>query len=92
MDKMVCIRDYNRTRKVITINNFENVEKITVAIQSGDEILTAYYKDSSTVDFDSSDCRMMSFFDGEYELPLDEIDEFSAFEGSSYDCSYKFDV
>lgn len=91
MDKMVYIRDYNDTKKAVTINSFEDVEKITVSIQSGDEILTVYYKDLSTVDFDSSDCRLMNFFDGEYELPLDKIDDFSAFDGSSYDCERKFD-
>lgn len=90
MNKEIYIRDYSDKKVPITIPNFEDVIKIIVEIISGDEVLTVLYRDYSTKKFDSSGCRMQNFYDDEYELPLDKIDEFSDFVGTSYDCDDMF--
>lgn len=58
--------DYNNVKKKIVINNFEEVVKLNINIVSGDEILEVMYKDYSTKEYDSSDCRRMDFYDGGY--------------------------
>ena len=91
MDKEIYIRDYARKKKKVIIPQFENVKRISVQILSGDEILNVVYSDCSTKRFDSCDCRTADYYDGEYNLPLNKVDEFSNFGGSSYDCSGLFD-
>lgn len=39
-----------------------------ILILSGDEILTVTHKDGTTKRYDSSGCRMVGFYDGEYVL------------------------
>lgn len=86
MDKKVCVRDYTNQKKEIVIRNFEDVEKIVVAVFSGDEVLNITYKnDNSMTSLYNSDDRMTSYYDGSYNLPLEYIDLFSNFNGSSYD-------
>lgn len=86
MDKKIVLRDYADSRKEFIIEDFENVETIFIQILSGDEVATISYKNGNEICFDSSNERLMDFNDGCYHLPLRLIDEFSNFEGSSYDC------
>lgn len=86
MDKRVLLRDYMDRKIQAVITDFEKVELIGVLIITGDEILVVRYKDEHTEWIDSSDDRIANYFDGLYELPLDMVDAFSEFEGSSYDC------
>lgn len=87
MDKIVDIRDYEGKKKNITIKNFEQVKSISVTILSGDEVLDVTYEDKHTDSFDASDSRVISYFDVVYDLPLHLIDEFSQFQGDTYDCA-----
>lgn len=87
MDKKIVLRDYTDDRKEFIIPDFENVESIEITILSGDEIADITYKDGKEISFDSSDDRIIAYNDDYYELPLEFIDEFSNFEGSSYRCS-----
>lgn len=41
---------------------------IHVLILSGDEIVTIYYTDGTEERIDSSNCRLMDFYDGEYDI------------------------
>ena len=86
MDKRVLLRDYMDRKIQAVITDFEKVELIGVLIITSDEILVVRYKDGHTEWLDSSDNRRANYFDGLYELPLDMVDAFSEFEGSSYDC------
>lgn len=91
MDKKIILRDYSDLRKEFTIKDFENVKSIYISIISGDEVAEIVYKDGKFVNYDSSDERIMNYYDTCYELPLDLIDEFSAFEGDSYECERYID-
>ena len=91
MDKKITLVDFARERKVYTIKDFENVFTIEIKIMSGDEIAKIFYKDGKIIKVDSSDCRYFGYYDGEYILQLDKVDEFSSFIGSSYERQRKFD-
>lgn len=91
MDKQIYIRNYLDQKKSIIVRDFENVVDLTVSIISGDEVLTVTYADGHSEKFDSSDDRIMDFFDGCYTVPLNRVDEFSNFKGDSYDCMDFFD-
>lgn len=68
MKKIITIMDYNNNKRKITIKNFEDVVKMEIEVVSGDEILNVLYKDYSTENYDSSDCRMMDFADDFYTI------------------------
>lgn len=87
MDKVIEIRDYKNSRKSITIKEFEKVKNLSVTILSGDEVLDVTYEDGHTDSFDASNSRVISYFDVVYDLPLHLIDEFSQFQGDTYDCA-----
>ena len=78
--------------KIIAPVSIEDVKRIKIEIQNGDEILNVIYSDYSTKSFDSSNCRITSYYDGEYTLPLNKVDEFSDFTGSSYNAQRYFEV
>ena len=62
------LMDYDDKEKEFDIGELDTIGKIDVEVISGDEIATVYYKDYTVRKFDSSDCRHMNFYDGEYEL------------------------
>ena len=86
MDKRIILRDYKDNKKEFIIKDFENVEDIFIDIISGDEVAYICYKDNTEIEFDSSEDRIMNFYDYQYQLPLELIDMFSDFNGSSYNC------
>jgi hypothetical protein len=86
MTKTIYIRDYEDDRKAVNIENFEDVIYCRVKISSGDEVLTVIYKDGNEMEFDSSTTRFENYYDDEYKIPLNKLDDFSNFIGSSYSC------
>lgn len=86
MNKEIVLRDYMDIKQEFIIENFENVDDIHITVISGDEIADIEYKDGQSITFDSSNSRSDDFIDCYYNLPLEFIDEFSKFTGSSYQC------
>lgn len=62
------IYDFDNKATTITIPNSEvdDIKRIDVTVLSGDETVDVVLKDGSIFDFDASDCRTMSFYDGSY--------------------------
>lgn len=71
----IKIYDYKGDSKVIVLEE-KQILWITVKDVSGDEVLTVMYKDGSRGVYDSSNSRLMSFYDGEYSLIGEEIEKF----------------
>lgn len=84
MDKRLTIYDYNDTPVEIIIPNYKDVIAALCEVISGDEVLTITYKDGSHKTYDSSDCRLHGYYDGEVEIPLEHLDEISTIP-NSYD-------
>ena len=74
MEKKVRIFDYKDTPMEITIEDFENVKEFVFEIISGDGILTVVYNDNREKRFDSSNCRIMGFYDGLWCISPKDID------------------
>lgn len=84
MDKRLIIYDYSDTPVEITIPNYEDVIAASCKVLSGDEILTITYKDGSQKTYDSSNCRLHGYYDGEMNIPLEHLEEISEIP-NSYD-------
>lgn len=74
MEKKVRIFDYKDTPMEITIEDFENVKEFVFEIISGDGILTVVYNDNREKRFDSSNGRIMDFYDGLWCISPKDID------------------
>ena len=74
MEKKVRIFDYKDTPTEITIKDFENVKEFVFEIISGDGILTVVYNDDREKRFDSSNTRIMGFYDGTWVIKPKDID------------------
>ena len=90
MEREIVLTEYDGERHKYKIGNFENVFMIRINIKSGDEIAEIIYNDKSIKRIDCSDSRIMGFDDGSYILPLEKLDEFNKFNGSSYERRRKF--
>jgi len=77
MNKQLTIYDYSDTPVEIIIPNYEDVVAASCEVISGDEILTITYKDGSHKTYDSCDCRLHGYYDGEVDIPLERLDEIS---------------
>lgn len=71
----IKIFDYKGDSKIVDLGEKE-ILLITVKEVSGDEVLVVRYKDGTRKCFDSSDSRIMSFDDGEYDIIGDNITKF----------------
>lgn len=58
----VKIKDYVGATKVVDLGE-SKIKTITLTVLSGDEVLTVDYDDGRREKFDSSDDRIMDFFD-----------------------------
>lgn len=85
INKEIWLRDYTDTKRKFEITNWDNVSKIYINVISGNEVMEVVYKDKSIVKIDSSPNRFVDVLHDSYELPLEKIDEFSDFVGSTYD-------
>ena len=70
MANILKIMDYTDclTETEIDLDNLENVSMLNIRVLSGDEVLTAHFKDGTTKCWDSSDRRMHDFYDDDYTL------------------------
>lgn len=75
MNKILKLQDYKGNKKGFEIENFEDVEVIVVTIISGDEVANVYYKNGNQIRFDTSGDRWQDFFDGQYIIKPEDIDE-----------------
>lgn len=87
MNKIVYLRNYRDEKIKISIPNWEDIKHIIAVVLSGDETLEITYYNHEPGVFDSDDDnRMVDYYDGAYLLPIELVDKFSEFEGSSCDC------
>lgn len=70
----IKILDYKNKAKEVDVGELKDIRKMTVKVITGDEILNVTYKDGTDKIFDSSDDRMRSFYDGNYELYNNDIE------------------
>ena len=64
----LTIMDYSDEKREFDIGDKEDIALITSSVISGDEVAEILYKDFTKRTFDSSDDRMMNYYDFEYEL------------------------
>ena len=74
MEKTIKLLDYKDTPTEITIKDFENVKEFVFQILSGDGILEVVYNDNHVETFDSSNDRLIDFFDGMWFIRPTDID------------------
>ena len=64
----IVLFDYEATKKTFDIGELKDVSKIEIIILSGDETAEVYYKDSAMAWFDSSDDRVIDYYDDIYTV------------------------
>ena len=74
MNKTVKLLDYQDNEKTFIIKNFENVKEFVFQILSGDGILEVVYNDNHAETFDSSNDRVLDFYDGMWFIRPTDID------------------
>lgn len=75
------IYDYDNKFSEVDTNNKE-IDRIHVTILSGDELVTVYFSDGTKISADSSDCRIHSFYDGEYDVEKSKVNDWINFKFS----------
>lgn len=69
MKKLVLMDWENKeTETPIDLDDLSEIKQIEIRVISGDEVAIVRYKDGKTSTYDSSDCRMIGFFDYKYIL------------------------
>ena len=87
---IINIVDYKGERIPAYIGDIENIDYIEVEVLTGDEFITVWYKDGKYDYWDSSVYRGTDYYDGEYEVPSEQIEKWSNMPGSSYDRMERF--
>lgn len=64
----INIMDYKGETREIEIEDFDNVDLMYIEVISGDEVLTVAYKDGTIQGFDSSNDRMINYYDETYYI------------------------
>lgn len=64
----IIIMDYQNNKTTIAIPNMDDILFIRISVISGDEVLCITHNNGDEEEFDSSHTRIISFFDGRYEL------------------------
>lgn len=77
----MTVYDYASTPVEIALPDKEIVE-IYISVISGDETGYVEFADRSKIRFDSSNCRMMSFYDGDYCVEGENIQKWLDFKPS----------
>lgn len=78
------IYDFNgRAREVDTGDKV--IKDLFVQVLSGDEVVTVYYDDCTSVRFDSSRNRAADYVDGSYIIYPDNLHDWVNFEITDYD-------
>lgn len=65
---IIKLMDWADKETLFDVGDINDIAVMHIKVVTGDEILTVIYKDYSTKTFDSSNCRLMDFFDGEYDI------------------------
>lgn len=84
----IKIYDYNNNAEMVEIPDNKKIESINVTVLSGDETGYIFFTDGSRKRFDASNCRMMSFDDGSYTVPLKKVDEWINWKPRGFTYSY----
>lgn len=74
----IHIYDYDNNAVKIEIPD-KPIKCIDITVLSGDETGTIRFEDGTRLDFDASDDRCMSFYDGSYFVEGDDIRRWLAF-------------
>ena len=72
------IYDFNDNIKIVDTKD-RDIERITVDVVSGDEVVYIEYKDGGTEKRDSSHDRFINYYDGHYTLSGDRLAEWLNF-------------
>lgn len=81
---------YDYENKLLEIETTKEINSITVTILSGDEFIAIKYEDGTSEIDDSSNCRMVEYYDGSYVVSKDKIDKWVNFDVKGVDrISYK---
>lgn len=64
----IKILDYRDRPSEVDVGELNDIERMTMEVGSGDEILNVVYKDGTTKRFDSSNDRTRYFYDGWYDV------------------------
>lgn len=78
---IITIYDYANATKEITLPD-KDISEITVIVISGDETGYVEFTDGTKVEFDASDCRFISYYDGIYTVEGEDIQKWINFEPS----------
>lgn len=87
---IINIVDYKDERKKVDIGDIENIDYLYVDVLTGDEVISVWYKDGTYDYWDSSVDRGTVYYDGEYDVPSEQIEKWSNMPGSSYDRMERF--
>lgn len=71
------IYDYNNNAIEIDTGD-ESINLIIVTILSGDETGLIVFEDGTTQAFDASECRITSYFDGQYVVPGNQVEKWAS--------------
>ena len=93
---IITIYDYRDDTKEITLPDKKIVE-IFVSVLSGDETGYVKFVDGTKIKFDASDCRIASYYDGNYTVEGENIKKWIDFKPSgnrtvSYERQDVFDM
>ena len=89
------IYEYKNRAKDIELPDKE-IQTIDVTVLSGDEVVEVTFKDGSVEEYDSSDSRLIDYYDGSYEVAEDIIEKWMDFTpsgrmGASYERRNQFE-
>lgn len=68
----ITIYDYDNKPKIIQLPD-KDIRLIHVTILSGDETGYVQFDDNTIFDFDASDCRIQSYYDGSYTVTENDM-------------------
>lgn len=68
--KKLVLMDWasNEVETPIDLDDLSEIKQIEIRVISGDEVAIVHWKDGKTSAYDSSNCRMIDFFDYKYIL------------------------
>lgn len=71
---------YDYANKAVEVDTQgKEIDHIHVTVLSGDEIVTVYFQDGTKIRKDSSNCRVQSFYDGEYDVDKENLKKWQNF-------------
>ena len=85
--RTITIYDYNNRAVLVEVPD-KKIVAIYVTILSGDETGTIYFEDGDRIHFDAGNNRVLSFYDGYYEVTGDNIEKWLNYEPFGYTFSY----